>query len=79
MIASTPCASSHNASSTVVADDKTLEPIAFTRPSNSADGKPKWKLTTAGLNSLRTSAASALKGERPGPAGMLAASIPYFS
>ena len=37
----------------------------------------EWKLTTAGLNSSSASAASALNGARPGPAGIDAGSTPY--
>src|SRR5918995_1566802 len=60
MTASTPCASSQRASSTVVAEEKILAPSARTRASSSFAGRPKWKLTTAGRNSASTSAASAL-------------------
>jgi hypothetical protein len=41
IIASTPRASRHRASSTVVAEEKIFEPQARTRASNSGDGKPK--------------------------------------
>ena len=40
-------------------------------------GRPKWKLTTAGLNSSSTSQASALNGRRPGPAAIAAGSMSY--
>ena len=48
MIASTPCAASHCASATVVADDHTCAPARRTRSSSGAGGRPKWKLTTSG-------------------------------
>ena len=41
MIASTPCASSQRASSTVVAEEKIFAPERLTRASKSADGRPK--------------------------------------
>ena len=44
-----------------------LAPVARTRASRPRDGRPKWKLTTAGANSSRTSAISALNGDQPGP------------
>src|SRR5687767_14310506 len=44
MIASTPRASSHRASSTVVAAEKTFEPHARRRVRRSAGGRPKLKL-----------------------------------
>ena len=77
IIASTPCASNQRASSTVVAEDSTLAPHFFTCFSNSGVGRPKWKLTTAGLNSSRTSAAAALNGTRPCPVGIMFGSMPY--
>ena len=43
-------------------------PAARTRASSSGAGSPKWKLTTAGLNSSSTSAAAAPKGAREAPA-----------
>ena len=60
-----PARSSHRASSTVVADEITFAPQPRTRASSSADGSPKWKLTTAGRTPPSTSAASALNGARP--------------
>jgi len=35
----------------VVADDSTMAPDAFTRSTSALSGRPKWKLTTAGLSS----------------------------
>ena len=76
MIASTPRASSQRASSTVVADDTIFAPDARTRASRSSAGSPKWKLTTAGLNSSSTPATSRLNGSRPGPVAIAFGSIP---
>ena len=76
MMASTPWACSHSASSTVVALDSTLAPQARTRASNWGEGRPKWKLTTGGRNGSTRSAISSLKGLRPGPVAMLAGSMP---
>ncbi len=67
MIASTPCAASHCASATVVADDHTCAPARLTRSSRFAGGNPKWKLTTSGRNASTASAASSPNGSRPGP------------
>ncbi len=67
MIASTPCAASHCASATVVADDHTCAPERRTRSSSGAGGSPKWKLTTAGRSASIASAASSPNGSRPGP------------
>jgi hypothetical protein len=41
MIASAPCFSSQHASSTVVADEITLQPAALTRSTSLGSGKPK--------------------------------------
>ena len=60
----------------VVADANTLAPQAFTRANRSADGKPKWKLTTGGVNSASRLAGSARKGCRAGAVAMLAAAMP---
>ena len=76
MIASTPWDSSQRASSTVVAEERIFAPMLRTRSSNAGFGRPKWKLTTAGLNAASTSAAASLKGARPGPSGMEAGSMP---
>ncbi|MCY1546024.1 hypothetical protein D9M68_819990 [compost metagenome] len=76
MTASTPFASSHSASSTVVAETSTFAPQPRTLASSDSGGSPKWKLTTGGLNSASRSATSALKGLRPGPVGMPAGSMP---
>ena len=65
-----------HASSAVVAEEITVQPAALTRSTSLGSGKPKWKLTTGGLNDSSTCAASALNGERVGPAG-IAPSIPY--
>ena len=59
-----------------VAEASTFDPHDFTLSSKSSAGNPKWKLTTAGLNSASASAYSALNGARPGPAGMDFASTP---
>ncbi len=72
MIASTPCAASHRASATVVADDHTCAPDARTRSSKGAGGSPKWKLTTSGRSASITVAASSPNGNRPGPLPMAA-------
>ncbi len=68
MTASTPWACSHSASSTVVAEDRMRAPVARTRASSGAAGKPKWKLTTAGLNSSTSAAVASPKGARDAPA-----------
>ena len=41
MMASTPCASSQHASSTVVADERMVEPHVRTCASSAAEGRPK--------------------------------------
>ena len=65
--------------STVVAEDSTFAPHDLTWASRSAEGSPKWKLTTAGLNWATTSATSDEKGARPGPLGIDCASMPNSS
>ncbi|MNF07573.1 hypothetical protein D3C80_2077830 [compost metagenome] len=64
MIASQPLRSSQAASSTVVALDSTLAPLAFTRCSSSACGRPKWKLTTSGRNASTSRQLCSSKGAR---------------
>ena len=77
MMASTPRASSQRASSTVVADDRIFAPqLAHAAPADRRDGRPKWKLTTGGLNSLEHVSASASNGDATGPPGSRSASMP---
>ena len=64
MIASQPHSSSQRASATVVADDMILAPVAFTRSSNVASGRPKLKLTTSGRKSSTSAQNSASNGAR---------------
>ncbi|MNP46817.1 hypothetical protein D3C76_1408410 [compost metagenome] len=64
MIASQPWRSSHSASSTVVAEDSTFAPVALTRASSDASGRPKWKLTTSGRSSSTRAHRSASNGAR---------------
>ena len=71
MTASTPCASSQRASSTVVAEDRIFAPQPRTRATRSAEGRPKWKLTTGGRNGSNASAASHSKGGARSRAGRI--------
>ena len=59
--------------SSVVAEASTLEPCSRTAARSSSLGRPKWKLTTRGLNSASSTAASMPNGVRTG-AGVTASS-----
>src|SRR5215472_15630688 len=55
MIASHPWSSSQRASSTEVAEEVIFAPALRTRATKFLSGRPKWKLTTSGWNSMTRS------------------------
>ena len=80
MIASTPRASSQRASSTVVADERIFAPQPRTRAQQLGRRQAEVEAhDLGGLTSSSTSAASALNGSRPAPAGSRLESIPSSS
>ena len=72
-------ASSQRASSTVVAEERIFAPHARTRASKSATGRPKWKLTTGGLEFLEHVRRFRVERRAPGPGGIVAGSMPSSS
>ena len=70
MTASTPAVSSALASATFVAEQRMRQPMSLRAATMAASGKPKWKLTTAGLIWSRAAKRASSKVPKAGSPGL---------